>query len=185
MSPKDLCTIGFIDKIIKSGVNILKIEGRARSPEYVKLVSRCYREAVDSYFDGTYTKDKMHHWQDQLKTVFNRGFWDGYYLDQKLGEWSKQYGSRATKKKIYIGKGTNYFKNIQVAEFLIQSDSIGIGDEILITGPTTGVIETTVEEIRFELKNVEKAVKGQTVSIPIKQIVRRSDKLYKLVESLK
>ncbi len=181
MSPKDLSTIGFIDKIIDSGVKVLKIEGRARPAEYVKTVCRCYREAVDSYFDGTFSKQKVKKWEEELQTVFNRGFWDGYYLGRKLGEWSKDYGSKATKRKIYIGKGTNYFSKINVGEFLIQTGELNIGDEILITGPTTGVIETEIEEMRVELLNTNKAVKGQSVSIPIKQTVRRSDKLYKIV----
>ncbi|MBN2520574.1 MAG: U32 family peptidase, partial [Bacteroidales bacterium] len=181
MSPKDLCTIDFLDKILEAGIKVLKIEGRARSPEYVKTVTSCYREAIDSIIDGTYTKNKIEDWKKRLSTVFNRGFWDGYYLGKTMGEWSEVYGSKATKKKIYIGKGTNYFTKLRVAEFLIETGELLVGDEILITGPTTGVIETTVKEIRVDLKNVEKTVKGDRCSIPINEIVRRSDKLYKLV----
>jgi U32 family peptidase len=182
MSPKDLCTIGFLDKIINAGVKILKIEGRARPAEYVKTVSQCYDEAIKAYLDGTYSADKIRDWEERLATVFNRGFWDGYYLGRKIGEWSKEYGSKATKTKVYIGKGTNYFKKLGVAEFLIQAENIKIGDEILITGPTTGVIQTSVKEIRLDLEPVEMAGKGNLVSIPIDQKVRPSDKLYKLID---
>mgnify|MGYP006288792241 FL=1 len=148
MSPKDLWTIHFLNKILDAGVKILKIEGRARSPEYVKTVSRCYREAIDAWYEGAYTEDKIQLWQEQLKTVFNRGFWDGYYLGQRLGEWSHRYGSRATKRRIYLGKGMNYFPKIGVAEFLMETGTLKTGDHVLITGPTTGVIETTVNELR-------------------------------------
>jgi len=183
MSPKDLCTIGFIDKIIDSGVKVLKIEGRARPPEYVKTVVECYDEAIKAYIDGTYTSEKVKDWETRLGTVFNRGFWDGYYLGRKMGEWSTEYGSKATKTKIYIGKGTNYFKNLKVAEFLIQAESLQVGDEILITGPTTGVIQTIVKEIRLDLEPIEMVEKGNLVSIPIDEKVRPSDKLYKMVKS--
>ena len=183
MSPKDLCTIGFIDNIIDSGVKVLKIEGRARPAEYVKTVTACYNEAVNAYIDGSYSPEKVKIWESRLETTFNRGFWDGYYLGRKMGEWSKEYGSKATKTKVYVGKGTNYFKNLQVAEFLIQADSLKVGDEILITGPTTGVIETTVKEIRIDLKTSDTAEKGQTISIPIDVKVRPSDKLYKMVKT--
>ncbi len=183
MSPKDLCTIGFIDNIIDSGVKVLKIEGRARPAEYVKTVTACYNEAVNAYIDGSYSREKVKIWESRLETTFNRGFWDGYYLGRKMGEWSKEYGSKATKTKVYVGKGTNYFKNLQVAEFLIQADSLKVGDEILITGPTTGVIETTVKEIRIDLKTSDTAEKGQTISIPIDVKVRPSDKLYKMVKT--
>ncbi len=183
MSPKDLCTIGFIDKIIDSGVKVLKIEGRARPPEYVKTVTSCYDEAVKAYIDGSYSSEKVKLWETRLESTFNRGFWDGYYLGRKMGEWSKEYGSKATKTKVYVGKGTNYFKNLKVAEFLIQADTLKPGDEILITGPTTGVIETTVKEIRIDLKTSDIAEKGQTISIPIDVKVRPSDKLYKMVKT--
>lgn len=182
MSPKDLCTIGFVNKMIDAGVRVLKFEGRARSPEYVKTVLSSYSEAVDAYLDGSYSKEKIDVWMDQLATVFNRGFWNGYYLGQKLGEWSSEYGNRATKRKMLIGKGTNYFTKIKVAEFQLESQELSVGDNILITGPTTGVIETTIKEIRVDMKSVEKAVKGDSFSIALDTMIRRSDKLYKIVE---
>ena len=183
MSPKDLCTVGFIDKILDAGITVLKIEGRARAPEYVKTVTRVYRDAVDAYIDGTYTSEKAKAWEKSLATVFNRGFWDGYYLGRKIGEWSKQYGSQATKRKIYIGKGMNYFSNLKVAEFQLEAYDLKIGDNILITGPTTGVIEQEVSEIRVDTKPTDKAVKGSRISIPVPTKVRPSDKLYKVVET--
>jgi putative protease len=182
MSPKDLCTIGFLNKMLDAGVRVLKFEGRARSPEYVKTVVGCYNEAVDSYLDGAYNKEKIDAWMERLSTVFNRGFWNGYYLGQKLGEWSNEYGNRATKRKMLVGKGTNYFTKIKVAEFLLESNELAVGDNILITGPTTGVVETTIKEIRVDLKPVEKAVKGDSFSIALDTMIRRSDKLYKIVE---
>ncbi len=183
MSPKDLCTIKFLNKILDAGVSVLKIEGRARPPEYVKTVSECYNDAINSYVSNDFNEQKINIWLRKLAAVFNRGFWDGYYLGQKLGEWSHKYGSRATKRKVYIGKTTNYFSNIKVAEFLIESYDLSIGDEILVIGPTTGVIEATVKEIRVNLKNAAKSIKGETCSIPVKDLIRRSDKLYKLVDS--
>ncbi len=183
MSPKDLLSINFLDKILDAGVKVLKIEGRARPAEYVKIVSECYKEAVDSVYEGTYTSEKIKSWEDRLSTVFNRGFWDGYYLGRKIGEWSKKYGSKATKQKIYIGKGTNYFSKIGVAEFLIQSGSLQVGDEILITGPTTGVIQTSVKELRFEENPINEVYKGQSISMPVDEKVRRADKLYKIVDA--
>ena len=182
MSPKDLCTIGFVDKILNVGVKVLKIEGRARPAEYVKTVCDCYNEAIDACINDDYTVEKIKGWETRLATVFNRGFWDGYYLGRKIGEWSKDYGSKATKTKEYIGKGTNYFGKIKVAEFQIQSGNLKVGDEILITGPTTGVVQTTIKEIRVDLKNTDEAFKGQTISIPIDEKVRRADKLYKIVD---
>jgi len=182
MSPKDLCTIGFINKLIDAGVRVLKFEGRARSPEYVKTVLACYNEAVDAHLDGTYNVEKIAAWKERLSTVFNRGFWDGYYMGQKLGEWSSEYGNRATKRKMLIGKGTNYFAKIKVAEFQLESQELSVGDKILITGPTTGVVETTIKEIRVDLKPVEKAVKGDSFSIALDTTIRRSDKLYKIVD---
>lgn len=179
MSPKDLCTIHLIDKIIDAGVKVLKIEGRARAPEYVKTVTRCYYEAVESYFNKTYNSQKISDWMEQLKQVYNRGFWSGYYMGQKLGEWSENYGSSATKQKIYVGKITNYFKKINVAEILIETNSIKIGQELLIIGPTTGVVEYSVQEIRLDDNASEKAVKGQKCSIPINTIVRKNDKVYR------
>jgi len=181
MSPKDLKTIHFLNKILDAGVSVLKIEGRARSPEYVKTTVECYHEAVEAYFDGTFTSEKIENWDERLASVFNRGFWDGYYLGQRLGEWSKNYGSRATKRKLYIGKGTNYFTNIQVAEFKLETANLKVGDEIIITGPTTGVIQTTVEEIRVDLKPLDEAKKGERFSIKIEEKIRRADKLFKLV----
>lgn len=183
MSPKDLSTINFIDKILDAGVKVLKIEGRARPAEYVKTVSECYRQAVDSYFENTYTKDNIEKWTQRLSTVFNRGFWDGYYLGRKIGEWSKDYGSVATKKKIYIGRITNWFAKIKVGEFEIQAEDLSVGDNILITGPTTGVIETTVTEIQLDKKSIEKVTKGNLISIPIEEKIRRADKLYKIVDA--
>jgi putative protease len=185
MSPKDLYTIHFLDKILEAGVRVLKIEGRARPPEYVKTVTECYNEAINSYLEGTYDSDKINYWKKRLSTVFNRGFWDGYYLGQKLGEWSDIYGSKATKRKIFVGKGMNYFDKIKVAEFTCEANTLNTGDEILITGPTTGVIETTVKEIRVNLKNVTQTIQGERFSIPVDQVVRRSDKLFKIVDSEK
>ncbi len=181
MSPKDLSTIHFLNKIIDAGVRVMKIEGRARSPEYVQTVTGCYNEALNAYFTGNYTADRINHWKERLSRVFNRGFWDGYYLGQPLGAWSEVYGSAATTRKIYIGKGTNYFDKIGVAEFLIENDEISVGDEILIIGPTTGVLETRVSELRVENKNVESVAKGVFCSLPINSVVRRSDKLYKVI----
>jgi len=183
MSPKDLKTIHFLNKILDAGVSVLKIEGRARGPEYVKTVVECYRQAVDAYFDGTFNEEKIQAWDKRLATVFNRGFWDGYYLGQKLGEWSHKYGSLATKRKIYTGKITNYFTNLGVAEIKLETGSLKVGDEILITGPSTGVIETVVEEIRVDLNPVKEAKKGVYCSIPIREKLRRSDKVYRMVDA--
>lgn len=183
MSPKDLKTIHFLNKILDSGVSVLKIEGRARSPEYVKTTVECYHEAVESYFDDTFTEEKINDWNERLATVFNRGFWDGYYLGQRLGEWSSNYGSQATKRKIYAGKCTNYFTNLMVAEFKLETLNLKTGDEIIITGPTTGVVQTTVKEIRVELQSVEEGLKGQQISVPVDTKLRRADKLFKLVDS--
>lgn len=182
MSPKDLCTIGFIDKIINSGVRVLKIEGRARSAEYVKTVVKCYREAVDSIFDNTYSEEKVKQWEDKLSTVFNRGFWDGYYLGRRIGEWSSRYGSVATKRKVYTAKCMNYFSKLGVAEFLLEAGEIFIGDDIVISGPTTGVVEQQISEIRVDLKPVNSVGKGILFSTPVSEVVRRSDKLYKIVD---
>ncbi len=181
MSPKDLCTIGFIDKIINSGATVLKIEGRARSPEYVKVVSSCYNEAVSSVLNGTYNEEKIDAWKERLSSVFNRGFWDGYYLGQKLGEWNARYGSSATMKKIYIGKVTNYFTRLKVAEIKVESGDLKKGDNILIIGPTTGVIEHIVSELRVDLNVTVKAMKGELCSIKIPDYLRRSDKIYKWI----
>lgn len=183
MSPKDLCTIDFLNMILDSGITVLKIEGRARSADYVKIVTESYNEALNSCLDGTYTREKIDKWKERLSTVFNRGFWDGYYLGRRLGEWSGTYGSKATRKKVYIGKGTNYFGNIKVAEFIIETGKLNVGDDIIITGPTTGVIELKVPEIRVDLQSVPEAQKGEKFSMPIEQLVRRSDKLYKLISA--
>ena len=181
MSPKDLKTIHFLNKLLDAGVSILKIEGRARSAEYVKTVTSCYNEAIHAYVDGTFTKEKIEKWNGRLGSVFNRGFWDGYYLGQRLGEWSEVYGSKATHRKVYVGKGTNYFDRISVAEVAIETGNLRSGDNILIIGPTTGVIETSIKELRVNEMNVDIASKGERCSFPVDQVVRRSDKVYKLV----
>ncbi|MEN9444951.1 MAG: hypothetical protein RIS47_1842 [Bacteroidota bacterium] len=181
MSPKDLNTIGFVDQMIEAGVRVLKIEGRARPAEYVKIVSECYRQAADSYVDGSFSREKVAVWNEQLSTVFNRGFWDGYYLGRKIGEWTDSYGSKATKQKVYIGKGTNYFKKLGVAEIKLEAGDLKIGDEILITGPTTGVIQMTISELRVELQAVESAEKGSFVSTTVPDVVRKADKVYKMI----
>lgn len=184
MSPKDLCTIGFVNKIIDAGVSVLKIEGRARSCEYVKTVVECYDQALNSCFDGTYNREKIDGWKKRLETVFNRGFWDGYYMGQRLGEWSEVYGSRATKTKVYLGKVLNFFSKINVAEIKLETaEELNVGDEILITGTTTGALQQTVEEIREDLKPVQKVVQGSLFSIKTNDIVRRGDKLYKIVDT--
>jgi putative protease len=183
MSPKDLCTIGFLDRLVEAGVRILKIEGRARSAEYVKEVSSCYKEAVTAIGNGTFGIDKIEQWRKRLATVFNRGFWDGYYLGQLMGEWNTKYGSVATKRKIYLGKITNYFTKLNVAEIKLENGDLNIGDVILITGPTTGVVEYTIEEMRVELKVVEIALKGKSCSIKTPVYLRRSDKVYKWIDS--
>jgi len=181
MSPKDLATIHFLDRIIASGITVLKIEGRARPAEYVKTVTSCYREAVDSLFDGTYGPEKIIKWKERLSTVFNRGFWDGYYLGQRLGEWSAVYGSAATKKKILIGTATNYYSRLGVGEFDIQSEYLATGDNILITGPTTGLIEIVVDEIHNNGGSVNTALKGERIAFRTGRKVRRGDKLFKWV----
>ena len=183
MSPKDLCTINFINKILDAGVKVLKIEGRARPPEYVNTVTKCYDEAVRAYIDGSYGEEKIENWRQRLSSVFNRGFWDGYYLGQKLGEWSHRYGSRATKRKIYTGKAINYFTKIKVAEFKIETGTIRVEDDILITGPTTGVVYSQIKEIRVNRKPVNEAYKGEHFSIAIENQIRRSDKLFKVVDA--
>ena len=183
MSPKDLKTIHFLNKLLDSGVSVLKIEGRARSPEYVYTVVECYREAVKAYFDDQFTDEKIADWNNRLSSVFNRGFWDGYYLGQRLGEWSKNYGSLATHRKVYVGKGLNYFSNLKVAEFKLETGPLKVGDEIYITGPTTGLVKTVVTEIQLDKQSVEEAPKGSYISIPVDTKIRKSDKLYKIVEA--
>jgi putative protease len=184
MSPKDLCTIGFLDKILDAGVTVLKIEGRGRSPEYVKIVTQCYHEAVKSIQNQDYTKEKIKEWTARLRSVYNRDFWDGYYLGQKIGEWTQNYGSQATRTKQYVGKITNYFSNLQVAEILIETYDISIGDDIMVFGSTTGVIDVKVEEIRVELGSVPQAFKGTCCSISVPTLVRRNDKVYKWVDNV-
>ena len=183
MSPKDLCTIGFIDRIIDAGVRVFKIEGRARSPEYVRTVVSCYDEAVRAVAGGDYNDEKKEIWLKRLSAVFNRGFWDGYYLGRKTGEWNTRYGSSATKRKLYIGKVTNYFARIMVAEIKLENDDLSTGDTIIVTGPTTGVVEFTAGEIRVDLAPVDKALKGDLCSLKTDQILRRSDKLYKWIDA--
>lgn len=182
MSPKDLKTIHFMNKMIDAGVRVFKIEGRARGPEYVRVVAQCYKEALTSVLDGTFTDAKIEVWNEKLKAVFNRGFWDGYYLGQRLGEWTKNYGSAATERKIYVGKGVKYFSNLGVAEFLVEAAEISVGDKLLVTGPTTGALFLTLEEARVELKPVQTVHKGEHFSVKMDKI-RPSDKLFKLVST--
>lgn len=181
MSPKDLKTIHFMNKMMDAGVRVFKIEGRARGPEYVRTVTSCYKEAVVAYCNGTYTDEKIEAWDERLRSVFNRGFWDGYYLGQRLGEWSSKYGSGSTKRKVYVAKGIKYFSSLGVAEFEMESGSLKVGDEILITGPTTGAVMQTIDEIRVELNPVQETVKGERFSFKVGEKVRPSDRLYKMV----
>ncbi|MDL2212496.1 U32 family peptidase [Bacteroides sp. OttesenSCG-928-N06] len=182
MSPKDLKTIHFMNKMIDAGVRVFKIEGRARGPEYVRVVSECYKQAIESYLEGNFTDDKISEWNERLKTVFNRGFWDGYYLGQRLGEWSRNYGSEATERKVYVGKGMKYFGNIGVAEFLVEATELSVGDKILITGPTTGAVFATLEEARVNLEPVQTVKQGQHFSMKIADKIRPSDKLFKIIK---
>lgn len=183
MSPKDLKTIDFMDKLIDAGVRVFKIEGRARSADYVKTVCECYDEAARAVADGTYAQMEAGHWDAKLSKVFNRGFWDGYYLGRRLGEWSDKYGNLATEKKVYVGKATNYFPKLGVGEFAMETGSLEVGDRIVIMGPTTGVIEMKVSEIRVDLKPVNQTQKGEMFSMPVPQKVRRSDKVYRITNS--
>ena len=178
MSPKDLKTIRFMDEMMEAGVRVFKIEGRARGPEYVKTVVECYREAIDSYLDGTLTEEKKDAWDERLRTVFNRGFWNGYYLGQRLGEWTRHYGSNATERKVYAGKGIRYYSNIGVAEFLIEAAELHVGDKLLITGHTTGAMYLTLDEARVNLKPVDTVKKGAHVSFKVPDRIRPNDKLY-------
>jgi putative protease len=182
ISPKDLCTINFLDKIIDANIKVLKIEGRARSPEYVKTVCSCYDQAINAYCEKKFTNENINKWMLKLSEVYNRGFWDGYYLGKKIGEWSNTYGSKATKKKEYIGKCLNYFTNIKVAEFIVETGSLKIHDEILIIGPTSGVIEFKVAEIKTDKISVNEVKKGERFSIPLNVFIRRSDKLFKITD---
>lgn len=183
MSPKDLKTIRFIDKMMKAGVRVFKIEGRARGPEYVYEVVTCYKEAIQSVLDGTYTEEKKDKWDERLSTVFNRGFWDGYYQGQRLGEWTKNYGNKATEKKVLVGKVMKYFSKLGVAEIAVEASEIEKDQNMLITGPTTGIMKFDASEIRYDLKPVEKAEKGWRVSVPVPDKVRPNDKVYKLLKT--
>ena len=183
MSPKDLCTVGFIDKLIDAGVEVMKIEGRARPPEYVKTVTEVYHQAVEAVENQTYNAEKIENWKQRLHTVFNREFWNGYYLGQRLGEWNNSYGSKAKYHKEFVGSINNFFPKLSVAEVYINSGKLNVGDKIYIIGPTTGCIETTINEIRLDDKQVETAVKGNVISLPVPEKVRRSDKIYILVEN--
>ena len=183
MSPKDLKTIRFVDRMVKAGVKVFKIEGRARGPEYVYTTVQCYKQALEAALEGTTTEAMKDQWDERLKTVFNRGFWDGYYLGQRLGEWNKEYGSSATERKVYVGKGIKYFSKIGVAEFMLEANTLDKDDKLLITGPTTGALFLNADEIRYDLQPVDHAEKGWRVSIPVPEKVRPSDKLYKLVST--
>ncbi|MDR2806453.1 MAG: U32 family peptidase [Dysgonamonadaceae bacterium] len=183
MSPKDLKTIHFINRMMEAGVRVFKIEGRARGPEYVRVTSECYKEAITAVCENQFTEEKIADWDNRLKTVFNRGFWNGYYLGQRLGEWSHQYGNQATEKKLYVGKVIKYFPKLKVAEFLMETQRLQVGDNILITGTTTGALFSTVEEIRVDLKPVTETVRGEYFSMPTPEKVRPSDKLYKRVKA--
>ena len=183
MSPKDLKTVRFINRLMESGVRVFKIEGRARGPEYVYTVVKAYKEAIASVLDGTFTEDKKDEWDRQLATVFNRGFWDGYYQGQRLGEWNKNYGSNATEKKVLVGKVIKYFSKLSVAEVAVEATTFSVGDKLLITGPTTGALWLNADEIRYDLKPVETALQKQRVSIPVPEKVRPGDKLFKLIST--
>lgn len=183
MSPKDLKTVRFIDRMMRSGVRVFKIEGRARGPEYVYTVVKCYKEAIASVLDGTFTEEKKDRWDERLATVFNRGFWDGYYQGQRLGEWNDAYGSSATERKVYVGKGVKYFSKLGVAEFTCEAAEFSVGDKMLITGPTTGVMYVTVEEIHDDTHSVQTAQKGTRVAFKVPGKVRPSDKLFKIVRA--
>jgi len=184
MSPRDLCTIRFLDQIIEAGARVLKIEGRARPAEYVMTVSQCYSEAAAAVADGSFSSEKAEAWMKRLETVFNRGFWDGYYLGQKLGEWSTSYGSAATKRKIYLGRVTNYFSRLGVAEIKLETGALKRGDELIFTGPTSGVIEQTITDLRDAFENEAMSVpKGEICSVKMREAVRRSDKVFRWVEA--
>ncbi len=183
MSPKDLCTVDFLDQVIDTGVKVLKIEGRGRAADYVATVIRTYREAIDAYYDGEYGEEKVKMWMDRLNTVYNRGFWSGYYLGQKMGEWTDSNGSKASQKKVYLGKGIHYFPKSKVAHFKIESQSVKVGDQILITGPTTGVIESEISSLRVDDTQVDEAKRGEEITFPLDKLIRSSDKIYKIVEA--
>lgn len=180
MSPRDLCTIGFVDKIMQAGVQVFKIEGRGRGPDYVKTTTACYKEAVEAIQEGSYTKEKVDEWTRRLRGVFNRGFWDGYYLGRTMGEWSERYGSQATRQKHYIGRVTNYFSRLEVAEITMETGSFSAGDILMITGPTTGVLEIEPKEIRVEDNIVPATHKGDQCSVKVPELVRRGDKVFRV-----
>ncbi|MDD8019413.1 MAG: U32 family peptidase [Bacteroidota bacterium] len=181
MSAKDLCTIDFLDKIVDAGVTVLKIEGRGRAADYVYTTTKCYKEAVQAIGEGTYTPKKIVQWKNELSTVYNRGFWDGYYLGRTLGEWSNTVESQSTKRKVYVAKGMNYFPKPKIAHFKMEAQSLDVGDEIIITGPTTGYIHGTINELQVNDVSVQRAVKGDEITFPLQEIMRPSDSLYKLV----
>ncbi len=183
MSPKDLCTIDFLDQVADAGIKVLKIEGRGRAPEYVAKVIKCYRDAIDSLYNGTYDKQKVISWMQELEKIYNRGFWNGYYLGQKLGEWSKEPGSHATQKKVYIGKGVHYFQKVEIGEFKIEAYNLAVGDTILITGPTTGAKEMKLKSMFVNDKEAQTATKGDEVTMKLDFRIRPSDKLYKIVKT--
>lgn len=183
MSPKDLKTIRFIDRLMEAGVRVFKIEGRARGADYVDTVVRCYSEAIEAVLSGHFSEEQKDAWDERLKTVFNRGFWDGYYQGQRLGEWTDKPGSAATEKKVYCAKGVRYYSKLQVAEFKVEAAPLHVGDRVLITGPTTGALYTTIQEIRYDLKPVDEARQGWRVSIPVDRKIRPSDKLFILTEN--
>ena len=183
MSPKDLCTLPFLDKVLDAGVKILKIEGRGRSPEYTKVTVGVYSEAVKAIQNGEFTEEKIAQWTERLRSVYNRDFWDGYYLGRKMGEWTQRYGSQATKTKIFVGTVTNFFAKINVAEIRMETQDLKVGDDIMIIGPTTGVYEDKVSEIRVDPKPVESTEKGELCSIPVKDVIRRGDKVYKVIDA--
>ncbi len=183
MSPKDLCTLPFLDKVLDAGVKVLKIEGRGRSAEYTKVTVSAYSEAVKAIEEGNFSQERVDAWMQRLRSVYNRDFWDGYYLGRKTGEWTKVYGSQATKTKLYVGQVTNYFSRLGVAEIRMETHDLNVGDEIMIIGPTTGVYEDVIKEIRVDLNQVTQTVKGEACSLPVKSLVRRGDKVYKIVEA--
>ena len=183
MSPKDLNTVSFLDKILDAGVRVLKLEGRGRSPEYVKTVAQTYREAVNAWFEGNYTQENIDRWNARLARVYNRGFWDGYYLGRKTGEWTEEYGNQATERKMYVGKITNYYSKIGVAELKVESHGLETGEKIMVIGSTTGVYEDRLGELRLEREPVKRVQKGDVCSFPAKTLLRRGDKLYKIVKA--
>lgn len=183
MSPKDLKTIHFLDRLVDAGVRVLKIEGRARGPEYVYTAVKCYSEALEAICDGTYNAEAVARWDEELAKIFNRGFWDGYYLGQRLGEWSAKYGSSATRTKQYVAKGVKWFSKLGVGEFLMEGAELCVGDEVVITGPTTGALIITVDDIRVDGKSVDRAVKGDSFSIAVPAKIRPADRLYRWIKN--